>query len=516
MSCRGLTLLVALLVPTLPAQSPDVPADLDSFVEGVMADYGVPGLALTIVKDGEVLVAKGYGVRELGQPTPVDDATIFGIASNSKFFTATALAMLVEDGKLAWDAPVINYLPSFRLSDAWVTSQITIRDLLVHRSGLGLGAGDLLWWPGTDYSRQEIVRRLRFIPLETSFRSAYAYDNVLYTVAGEVIQAVTGRTWEQFIAERILRPLGMQDTRVGHSGAAGGGNVATPHDRIEGVVQPIDPFATDNVNPAGGITASARDMAKWLLVQLDSGRVAGKEPLFGIRSSRDLTAIVTPLRTSVITGDLAPLSTRFNGYALGMNVRDYRGAKLLTHTGGLPGYISRVAMLPELNLGVSVLTNHASPAMNPIVWQILDHYVGGTTDWRAAYRAVAARNDSAAAAAASRTAAARDSTARPALPLAEYAGHYEDSWYGGIDIGVESGALVIRFAHTPRLVGDLIPWQYETFMVRWRDRGLHADAFVTFSLDPRGRVAEARMAPASPSVDFSFDFEDLLLHRTAP
>ncbi|MEO8478871.1 MAG: serine hydrolase [Gemmatimonadota bacterium] len=516
MSCRGLALLVALLATPLAAQQPDIPPDLDAFVQGVMADNGVPGLALTIVKDGKVLVAKGYGVRELGKPTPVDDATIFGIASNSKFFTATALAMLVEEGKLAWDAPVINYLPGFRLSDAWVTSQITIRDLLVHRSGLGLGAGDLLWWPGTDYSRQEIVRRLRFIPLATSFRSAYAYDNVLYTVAGEVIQAVSGRTWEQFIAERILQPLGMADSRVGHSGAAGGGNVATPHDRIDGVVQPIAPFATDNVNPAGGINASARDMAKWMIMQLDSGRVAGRAPLFGLRSSRELTAIVTPLGTSTNTGEFAPLSTRFNGYALGMNVRDYRGAKLFTHTGGLPGYISRVAMMPELNLGVSVLTNHESSAMDPIVWQILDHYVGGSTDWRSAYRTANARNDSMTAAAATRTSAARDSTARPSLPLTRYAGHYADAWYGGVDIAVESGKLVIRFSHTLRLVGDLIPWQYETFTVRWRDRGLHADAFLTFTLDPRGRVAEARMAPASPSVDFSFDFEDLLLSRAAP
>lgn len=513
MNVRQSAILAALVTCPLAAQKPDLPPDLDAFVQGIMADNGVPGLAITIVKDGKVLLERGYGVRELGKASRVDSTTIFGIASNTKFFTATALAMLVEEGKVDWDTPVITYLPAFRLSDSWVTAQLTVRDLLVHRSGLGLGAGDLLWWPGTDYSRQEIVRRLRYIPLATSFRSAYAYDNVLYTVAGELIEAVSGQSWESFIESRILRPLSMRDSRVGHSGAIGGGNVATPHSVIEGVIRPIPPFGTDNVNPAGGINASARDMARWMMVQLDSGRVGGQAPLFQVASARELTSIVTPLATSAIKGDLAPLSTRFNGYALGMNVRDYRGAKLLTHTGGLPGYISRVAMLPEYRVGVSVLTNHESNAMEPIVWRILDHYLGASTDWRTVYRRVNARTDSLQAAALARSSAARDSTALPALPLDRYAGRYTDAWYGDVDLALESGKLVIRFAHTPRLIGDLTPWQYETFLVRWRDRSLHADAFLTFSLDAEGKVSEVRMAPASPEVDFSFDFQDLILRR---
>ncbi len=197
--------LVALAVLAVAADAQTAPPpDIDRFVSAVMKEFQVPGVGLAIVKDGRVILAKGYGVRALGEPAAVDGRTLFGIASNTKIFTATALALLVEEGKLEWDAPVVRYLPGFALSDPYVTRELTIRDLLVHRSGLGLGAGDLLWWPESTYDRKEIVRRLRFIPLATSFRNAYAYDNVLYSVAGEVIETVSGQTWEDFVARRIL------------------------------------------------------------------------------------------------------------------------------------------------------------------------------------------------------------------------------------------------------------------------------------------------------------------------
>ena len=229
---RLLVLLSALslLSASLAAQ---LPRDLDAYITRVMHDFEVPGIAIAIVQDGRVLLAKGYGVRKLGEPTPVDERTLFGIASNTKAFTATALGILVEDGKLRWDAPVIDYLPGFALYDPFVTRELTIRDLLVHRSGLGLGAGDLLWWPTSTYDRKEIARRLRYIKPATSFRSAYAYDNVLYLVAGQVIETVSGQSWEDFVQSRILARVGMTGSTVRHSSAAaaGAGNVATPHER---------------------------------------------------------------------------------------------------------------------------------------------------------------------------------------------------------------------------------------------------------------------------------------------
>jgi len=492
-------------------QSP--PPNIDEFVAGVMAEYEVPGIGLAIVKDGEVVLAKGYGVRQLGDSTPVDAQTLFGIASNTKAFTATALALLVEEGKLQWDTPVIDCLPWFRMSDPYVTRELTIRDLLVHRSGLGLGAGDLLWWPPSTYNRKEIAHRLRYVPLATTFRSTYAYDNVLYLVAGEIIEQVSGQTWEDFVASRILTHVGMTHSNVRHSDAASGGNVATTHARIGGTVRPIKPFTSDNTNPAGGINSNAEDMAKWLIVQLDSGRIAADDRLFSPRTTQELWRIVTPIASGSTAPELAVLRPQFSGYALGFRVRDYRGEKLVTHTGGLPGYVSLVLMLPSYRLGVAVLTNMESgAAFNIIGMHILDYYLGASDiDWFAAYKTVITRTDSMLLAQDRYRAVRRDSLSRPSLPLEKYADTYTDQWYGDVTIRHEDDNLGIQFSHTPSLVGDLEHWQYDTFVARWHDRELRADAFVTFVLGPEGEIQEVRMRPASPSVDFSFDFQDLLL-----
>jgi len=505
------------LLATVPlhAQRAAPPPDIDGYVRQVMAEFDVPGIGLAIVKDGAVVLAKGYGVRQLGESARVDARTLFGIASNTKVFTATALGMLVEEGKLEWDAPVIDYLPWFRLSDPYVTAELTIRDLLVHRSGLGLGAGDLLWWPPSTYDRKEVARRLRYIPLATSFRSAYAYDNVLYLIAGEVIEAVSGLSWEDFITQRILQPVGMTGSNVLHSAAGIEGNVATTHARIDGLVRPIAPFLSDNTNPAGGINSSAEDMAKWVIVQLDSGRIGNDQHLFAERTTRALWSIVTPLTPGTPPPQLAALGANFAGYALGLEIRDFRGHKLVTHTGGLPGYVSRVAMLPDAKLGVVVLTNQESgAAFDAIAWHVLDHYLGvADTDWLRAYRSVMERYEVMMAAADEQTAAQRDTTSHPSRPFEVYAGTYTDPWYGDVNVAMEDGKLVIRFAHTPSLAGDLTHWQYDTFVARWWDRELRADAFVTFILDPAGNIEEAKMRAVSPTTDFSFDFHDLRLTR---
>ena len=496
------------------SQAP-VPANFDAYVARVLESFEVPGVAVAIVKDGQVLLARGYGVRELGRPERVDAHTTFGIASNTKAFTASALGMLVEEGRIAWDTPVVDVLPWFRLSDPYVTSEMTIRDLLVHNSGLGLGAGDLLWWPASTYTRDEIARRLRFLPLETSFRSAYAYDNVLYLIAGEVIEELSGQTWEQFIETRFLQPIGMTDSDPNHSGAAHGGNVATTHARVEGRVRPIAPFTSDNTNPAGGIMSSAADMAKWMIVQLDSGRVSADRRLWERPTQRLMWTIVTPIPTGTPAPELMPMRSSFSGYGLGFFLRDFRGQQLVTHTGGLPGYVSRVMMIPELKLGVAVLTNQESgAAFDAIAYHVLDHFIQPTPrhDWLAAMQWLDAQNQGGFAEADSAAAAARDSSAGPSLPLASYEGTYRDEWYG--DVVIERGAdgqLDIRMVPTPLLVGDLVHWQHDTFLARWHDRELRADAFVTFVLAPDGSIDEVRMVANSPSVDFSYDYHHLEL-----
>lgn len=506
-------LAISILLNPAGAPAQIAAEDLDAFVRDVQKEFEVPGLALAIVKDGKVLLTKGYGVRKMGEPAPVDDRTLFGIASNTKAFTATALGLLVEEGKLEWDAPVVKYLPWFQLSDPYVTREITIRDLLVHRSGLGLGAGDLLWWPTSTYDRKEIARRLKFIPLVKSFRSAYAYDNVLYLIAGEIIETVTGLSWEDFVAKRILEPVGMTDSNVRHSEATGSGNVAATHARVDGKVRPIEPFTSDNTNPAGGINASARDIAKWMIVQLDSGRVTGGARLFSPQTTIQLWRMVTPIPIGNPPPEFAALRANFNGYALGFGLSDYHGYKFVHHTGGLPGYVSKVAMIPELKVGVAVLTNQeAGEAFESITYHVLDQFVGGKkTNWLDLFKKVHARSVSLIEMADKMTAGKRDSTSRPSLPLASYAGAYSDAWYGDIAVVLEGGKLVMKFGHTPSLEGELQHWQYDTFIAKWKNRELRADAFVTFSLNPDGSIDQAKMRAVSPSTDFSFDFQDLLL-----
>jgi CubicO group peptidase (beta-lactamase class C family) len=489
------------------------PADLDEWVARAMRTFEVPGIGLAVVKDDRVVTAKGYGVRKLGDPAPVDARTLFGIASNTKAFTATALGLLVEERKIEWDAPVVRYLPGFAMWDPFVTRELTVRDLLVHRSGLGLGAGDLLWWPESTYNRKEIARRLRFIPPATSFRSAYAYDNVLYLVAGELIETISGQSWEEFVSTRILAKVGMTGSNVKHSAATGGGNVATTHARVEGRVRSIRPFESDNTNPAGGINSSAEDLAKWMRVQLSGGKLADGSRLFSAETARQLTSIVTPIPIGNPPPELAPMKANFNGYGLGFGIRDYRGHKVVMHTGGLPGYVSRVVMMPDLNVGVAVLTNQESGgAFDSIAFHILDHYLDAPAfDWIDGFAKVETRNAAANAEAEARATTARDASAKPSLPLAKYAGTYRDAWYGDITIAEDAGRLVMRFSHTPALVGDLQHFQHDTFIARWRDRELRADAYVTFALNPDGSIDQAKMRAVSPETDFSFDFQDLLL-----
>jgi CubicO group peptidase (beta-lactamase class C family) len=510
-------LALSLAAPWARAGQADKPASpppgLDAEAARIMKAFDVPGIGLAVVKDGKVVVAKGYGVRRLGEPAPVDARTLFGIASNTKVFTATALGLLVEEGKIAWDAPVINYLPWFSMYDPFVTREITVRDLLVHRSGLGLGAGDLLFWPPTTYGRKEIVRRLRYIKPATSFRSAYAYDNLLYSVAGVLIEAVSGKTWEDFVSERILAKAGMTQTNVRHSAAAAGDNVAATHAVVDSVLRVVKPSTNDNTNPAGGINSSADDMARWMLVLLGNGRLADGTRLFSDETARELTTIVTPIPNPPPAPELAAMKANFNGYALGLRIKDYRGLKIVTHTGGLSGYVSQVWLVPERGLGIAVLTNQeVNEAFVALTMFITDHYLRvPKTDWLDALIKVRARNAAQTAEIVKKAAAARDANSKPSLALEKYAGTYTDAWYGDIDITLEGGKLVMRFTKSPSLLGDLEHWQYDTFLVRWRDRELRADAYVTFALNPDGTIERAGMLPASPDVDFSYDFQDLLL-----
>ncbi len=521
MILEKITRFIFCLVYFLPASpvcfSQQLPPGLDNYVKKVMQSFDVPGVSIAIVKDGTVVLTKGYGVKEAGKNDPVDAHTLFCIASNSKAFTATALGMLAEEGKIHWDDPVINYLPWFRMSNPYVTTHMTIRDLLVHHSGLGLGASDLLQFPPSDYSRREMTEKLRFVPLKTSFRNNFAYDNILYLVAGEVIHAASGMTWEEFIKKNILDKSGMTESVDRISQFDRQGDVAVSNIPFEGKVIPNPGFPsnelTDASNPAGGIASNAVDMAKWLIAQLDSGRAPNGVQLFHPVTTNALWNLVTPIPVSPVPSAIKPAQMNFSGYGLGFFLQDYRGYKMVWHTGGLSGFVSKVTMIPALHLGICVLINQESgAAFSSITNYILDYYMKAQPfDWLKGYGEVLARGKSNVNEYLSRQRSERDSVAGPSLPLVKYAGAYHDAWYGDIDISTENGHLVMRFSHTPGLTGDMVHWQYDTFVVRWRDRELRADAFVTFSLNPDGSIYEARMKAFSPATDFSYDFQDLLL-----
>ncbi len=495
--------------PTAP------PPDLDAYVASSMKTFDVPGMAVAIVKDGKILIAKGYGVRKLGEPTPVDEFTTFGIGSNTKAFTTAALATLVDEGKLSWDDPVYQRLPGFVMYDPYVSHEMTIRDLLTHRSGMGLGEGDLLFWPHSTYTREEIIYKLRFMKPASSFRSHYAYDNLLYMTAGQIIPAVTGTSWDDYIRQRIFTPLGMTHSNVSNAAIKPGDNVAFPHSRMDGKVQVIHFEVLDNAGPAGAINSGAADMAKWVQLQLNRGKFTDRDGhLFTEQRSKEMWSPQTILPIADPPPGLAGLKTNFADYALGWGLRDYHGRKLVGHTGGVAGFVSRVMLVPEENLGVVVLTNgEEGGAFDSILYHVLDHYFQlPPTDWIAAFKRLKDTEEKDAAETMKKAEAARAADSKPSLPLEKYAGVYNDAWYGPITLRMDNanGALVITFDHTPSMIGDLQPWQHDTFKAHWRDH-LIEDAFVTFALNPDGTIDSARMAAVSPLADFSFDYQDLLL-----
>jgi len=495
-------------------------ADFDAYVDAVRKQFDVPGIAVAIVKDGRIVMEFGSGVRKLGEPAKVDAHTQFAIASNTKAFTAASLAILADEKKLDMNDRVIDRLPWFQMSDPYVTREMRVRDLLAHRSGLSLGAGDLLYWPATTYTTQEVVQRLRYVPLTNSFRAEYAYDNILFAVAGLVIEQVSGKPWADFVRERIFTPLGMTESQT-HAPTSIGANddIATGHAKFDFKdLKPVAPMSWNNNQAAGGIYSSVHDLSKWMTMQLDGGRYtdsAGKQQqLFSEKRQAEMWSLITPIHINEPSvPELKAAKPNFSGYGEGWFVSDYRGHKLVWHTGGWPGMVSRVTLVPDLKLGVVVLTNQESgAAFQAVTMRALDAFMEAPkTDWIAAYAASVKKAESGADDSMKQHEAARMKGAKPSLPLDGYAGTYRDPWYGDVKVAKEGGKLVMRFTKTAQLTGTLEPWQHDTFIAHWNDRSLNGDAFVNFALDPDGKVREVRMEPVSPLTDFSFDFQDLRL-----
>ncbi len=498
-----------MVAPLWAQQGP--PADLDEYVARSIKTFEVPGMAVAIVKDGKVVLLKGYGVRKLGEATPVDENTLFGIGSNTKAFTAAALATLVDEGKISWDDPVYERLRGFEMYDPYVSKEMRIRDLLCHRSGLGLGEGDLMFWPHTTFTRDEVVYRLRFLKPATSFRTTYAYNNLMFVTAGQVVAEVSGKSWDAYLREKIFLPLGMKNTNTSASAFKEGDNWAAPHSKVEGKLQAIPIENLDNAGPAGSINSSVADMSKWVLLQLNRGKIPGTETrVFSEKASQDMWAqqMIVPIRPA--PEDLKNLQAHFSGYGMGWALRDYKGRKLVSHSGGVAGYVTRVMLVPEENLGVVILTNAEEDfAFESVLYHVLDAYLGGSTpDYISAFKTLEDKGRKDADETMSKAAQARAAESKPSLALEKYAGDYSDPWYGKVTIRAENAGLVLNFERTEKGLADLQHWQYDTFKAHWRDRTVE-DAFVTFTLRPDGSVDHFTMVAVSPLADFSFDYQDL-------
>ncbi len=492
---------------------------IDSLVERALRAFEVPGIAVCVIKDGKIIHSKGYGVRSLNTRQPMDENTLFGIASNSKAFTTAALGMLVDEGRLNWDDKVRKYIPEFRLFDPYVTEEFTVRDLLCHRSGLGLGAGDLMFFPdSSDFTIPDILHNLQFLKPVTSFRSQYAYDNNLYIVAGEVVARVSGMSWEDFIEKKILQPLGMAHSAASYDRLQDSSDVIDGHARVEGRMQVIARSRSKVDHAAGGIYSSISDLSKWVQLHLAGGKYGGGQQLFSANTLRERWSP----QTIIPVGGPGTYNTHFAAYGLGFVVNDVNGYKQLSHTGGLEGMVTQITMIPELQLGIIVLTNaEEGLAFNSITNQIKDGYFKITGKDRVAdYAAI--RKTQLADAKKITDSIWKEVTAfqtrqtdgaAKARDLSLYMGTYRDAWLGEVVISMKNGRPWFDSRRSPKLTGELLPYKGNSFIVKWRDRSMDADAYVLFSLDQRGLATAMTMKPISPLTDFSYDFQDLDFHR---
>ena len=507
-------LLVFLIIPrVLLAQTPTLEAQtkaIDEYATKISKDWQAPGFAIAIVKDDKVVFAKGYGVREMGKAPVVDENTLFAIASNTKAFTSAGLAILVDEGKLKWDDPVTKYLPSFQLYDPYVTRELTIRDLLSHRSGLATFAGDLLWYE-SNYTRGEILERARFLKRASSFRTRFGYQNILFMAAGEIIAKVSGMSWDEFMKQRFFRPLGMARTVTLNADLMKSENVATPHNAVDGNLRVIRYGNVDNIGAAGAIKSSVAEMAQWLRLQLGRGTYSGQK-LFSVDRSREMWTPHTILGGTTEQSEKTNPTRHFNLYGLGWILTDYHGRLWVSHGGGLDGMVSQLALLPEERLGVVVLTNSETSLSTVLVNKTVDIFLGlPERDWSGEYLARAKLNEEANRAAAKKVEDSRIADTKPSLPLSAYAGTYTGSLYGDAKVTEENGKLVLQFAPSPLFAGDLEHWNFDTFRVKWRDTIVYPfpKGFVTFSLNPQGKVEEMKIDVPNPD----FDFKELEFRR---
>ena len=478
----GIILALIILTQGIPAGAQEATLNgFDDYVNKALKDWELPGLAIAIVKNDKIVYAKGFGVRKLGDPAPVDEKTLFAIGSSSKAFTAAGIAMLVDEGKIKLDDPVTKYLPGFQLFDPYVTREITVRDLLCHRSGLE--RGDFIWY-GTSYDRDEIWNRIRYVKPSWSFRSKFGYQNIMYLAAGQVLARVSGKSWDDFVRDRIFKPLEMTSTNTTIRAFAGQNNVATPHAKVEDKVRTIPWRNIDNIAPAGSINSNVTDMAQWVRLQLAEGSYKGARLI----SSAEMTEMHEP--QTIIPKDpqlsMFMPDSHFRSYGLGWMLQDYKGRKVVQHGGAIDGMIAMVGMIPEEKLGVVILSNLQGQLLpTALMFRIFDTYLGGPQkDWAGEMLKGLKGLEDQGKAALKKMEESRVKGTQPSLALEKYAGTYKDDALGDAKVTLENGKLVVR---TPAFVGDLEHWHYDTFRATFRDNAVGGKTMATFTLNSQAK-----------------------------
>jgi CubicO group peptidase (beta-lactamase class C family) len=495
----------SVLPVTLESQAPstrlvgDPAKALDTYAAKAVRDWQVPGLAISVVKDGRVVFAKGYGVRELGKSAPADTQTLFAIGSTTKAMTAAALAMLVDEGKVRWDEPVTRYLPTFQTGDPYVTREMTVRDLLTHRGGLG--NADYLWYE-SDIAAAELRRRVRLLRPAYSLRSSFIYQNVMYAVAGDVVEAASGVPWEDFVRRRIFTPLGMTRTAATLRETQARDNVASPHDRVDGAIRVIRNASVDPVAPAGSVWSSVADMAKWMRFMLDSGRTTDGRRLIEPATWAELLKPQTIVTTQGFYPTARLTRPHWTTYALGWFQQDYDGRAVSFHTGSIDGMVAIVGLIPDERLGVHVLANldHAE-VRHALMYTVFDLWAPDALrssrsvarDWSAEmlrlYGGIQAQADSAR----RRQESQRVVGTRPTLALDAYAGTYADSLYGAASVTLDQGQLVLRRGARTAVLEH---WHYDTFRARWAN-AWQGTSMATFVVGARGTPDRLEMGGAT-------------------
>jgi CubicO group peptidase (beta-lactamase class C family) len=477
-------LLLLLVAGTSFAQA--LPRDFDAYVEKSMREWSVPGVSVAVIKDDKVILLKGYGVRATGSPERVDADTIFGVASNTKALTAAALATLVDSGKLSWDDLVTEHLPAFAMRDPYVTRELTIRDLLSHRNGFGPYGGDIMTW-GSSYSREEIMRRIRFVPPVSSFRSTYSYQNGMFITAGEVVEAITGTTWDDYVRTHFFEPLSMTRTSTSFAEATRQQNRAMPHIIVNDTPKLMPWRNIDNLGGAAAMNSTARDLAQWVRLQLSSGTLGGRT-YFSRKNAHEMTSPQTVMKLDAEEDQARPAAS-FSAYGLGWTLRDYRGRKLVRHGGWTDGMRTTTAFLPAEKIGVVILTNaHYRNLSTPLLFTILDSLTGEkSSDWSAYYLQRERKSEQAEADRWAKLRADRVANSAPSRPAEALAGTYRNEVYGDVVVTVQGKHLLLDFTASPTYKAELEHWHYDTYLPKWRE-SLPEPALVNFSFDTSGKA----------------------------